>query len=63
MSNELADDEGLFSGFNALTPAVERSLRAVERTLRLLLLEPMATPSWPVRSAPRPTRRLRVFVQ
>ena len=58
MSNELADDETLFSGFNALTPTLERSLLAVERTRRrLLLLEPMAAPSRSARSALRPARR------
>src|SRR5687768_17027983 len=63
MSNELADDETLFSGFHELAPAVERSLLAVERTRRLLLLEPLAAPSrsaWPARGT---LRRLHVLLQ
>src|SRR5437868_1933137 len=63
MSNELADAETLFSGFHALTPAVERSLLAVERTRRLLLLEPMAAPSRSARPARGTLRRLRVLLQ
>lgn len=63
MSNELVDDEALFSGFHVLVPAVERSLRAVEQTRRLLLLEPMATPSRWARPARRPARRLHVVLQ
>src|SRR5438045_3792749 len=57
MSNELADGETLFSGFHALAPAVERSLRAVERTRRLLLLEPLAA------APPRAARPARVLAR
>src|SRR5688500_2207252 len=65
MSNELADAERLFSGFHALAPAVERSLRAGERTRKLLLVEPIAAPPQPrsARPARRPARRHRVFMQ
>src|SRR5260221_11673835 len=37
MSNDRREDEGLFSGFDALVPALAASQRAVEQTRQLLL--------------------------
>src|SRR5260370_29279527 len=48
MSNDLKDDEGLFSGFDALVPPIAASQRGVEQT-RQLLLAPDLRPAFRMR--------------